>query len=65
MSDWVAVDWDSVEVSWTDCSVMFACPCGEDVFVDTDGGDKECECGRSYRLACSMQVRLPEKGGEQ
>ena len=65
MSDWVAVDWSKTKVYWQHCTVTVTCPCGGNVVVDAEYVDNVCGCGRNYRLAYSMQVQLPEKGGER
>lgn len=47
-----------VKWHWFDCTVSFDCPCGEqEISMDEESEDIECECGRIYKFTCRLEVK--------
>jgi len=57
--NWTIIGWQAVTTRWFDCGVSIVCPCGAELVIDADSGERECQCGRTYRLACQLKVKPP------
>ena len=56
---WKAVNWSEIRDEWYELAEGIVCACGEQIVVSVDDGQKRCECGRTYRLVCRLQMREP------
>ena len=68
-NDWGPLDYDKdIQIIppgnyflWDDCTIGIKCACGQDVVLDSQNENSECECGKIFRLLTRIEVKHADK----
>jgi len=53
----VKFEHNGIKYLWEDCTIGFICPnCKEELIVDSQDGEEECDCGFKYSLSVNLKL---------